>query len=180
MRRIILALVFCLTACVFSAPPNTQIATIDSFPQPDSLVLIQQIKESRAVVAGKIVKIERDEKYEDMCALLCHIRGGSEPNRFYYAKIVIDSAIAKDGSNVWIAWGIPPKDWMPGEGLAALFLIRRHCWEDFALERGARVQAGSYYKCDVMWSIGYREDIMPVSAFGFIRRHINLFGINAE
>jgi hypothetical protein len=180
MHRIILALVFYITACTFNEPPNTKITTIDSFPQPDSLVLIQEIRESRAAVVGKIVKVERDERYEDMCSLVCHLKGGSEPNRFYYAKIVIDSAVAKDGSDVWVAWGIPPKDWMPGKGLTALFLIRQHCWEDFDLERAARGQVGSYYKCDTMWSIGNREDIMPVSAFGFIRRHVNLFGINPE
>jgi len=176
-----------VVACIHNAPPNVEVATLDSFPRLDSIRLIGRMRAASAAISGTIVQTERQEAYEDMCAILCHLRGGSEPNRFYYAKVEIDSMVAKRdatevkrGGNRWIGWGIPPKDWMPGKGLKAVFLIRKHCWEDFDKERVTRTQANSYKPCDTMWSLAAIEDVADTAAFDFIWRNRYVLGTRSE
>jgi len=182
-----LVAVLALTGCVHKAPPNVGIATLDSFPKTDSLGLIQNLRENRIVVVGTIVETERRENYEDMCAIICRMRGGSEPNRFYYSKILADSTISgpdatkvKTGGDRWVAWGVPPEDWMPGVGLRALFLLRKHCWEDLEKMRMTRTQASSYIICDTMWSLARLEDVVDPIWWEFAWRHRSQLGTFAE
>lgn len=187
MRTWWLSAVIILGACLANAPPNVGIATLDSFPKLDSIHLLGRLAQADAILSGTIVKTERDERYEDLCALTCRLRGGSEPPRFYYSKIQIDSLITKRdatevkvGGERWVAWGVRAPDWMPGVGLKALFLVRHHCWADFDKMRVSRTQAGGLWICDIMWSLADLQDVQDTTQFGFAWRHRNQLGTRSE
>ena len=116
------------------------------FPPEDRAPFAEDVQSANAIVAGTLVAVRRDWRYEAPCGLIHSIMGGCDDRRAYVGQVRIDSSLTGASGKVDIVFFVRPDGPGVGRGTKALWLLR--------YRRVLRGDQCSRYGCLDEWWLG--------------------------
>lgn len=115
-------------------------------PPPDRAPFAEDVRSASAIVAGTLVDVRRDWRYEAPCGLIHAIMGACDDRRAYIGQVRVDSSLTGTNGKVDIVFFVRPDGPGVGQGTKALWLLR--------YRRVLRGDQCSRYGCLDEWWMG--------------------------
>ncbi len=119
-------------------------------PPPDRQPFVEDVRSANAIVAGTLVKVHRDWRYEAPCGIIHAIMGRCDDRRAYVGEVHVDSSLTGASGKVSIVFFVGPDGPGVGRGTTALWLLR--------YRRVLRGDQCSRYGCLDEWWLGPDSD----------------------
>ncbi len=116
------------------------------YPPPNRLPVASDVRSANAIVAGTLVAIRRDWRYEAPCGFVHSILGLCDDRRAYVGRVRVDSSLTGASGTVEIVFFVRQDGAGVGPGTTALWLLR--------YRRVTRGDQCSRYGCLDEWWLG--------------------------
>src|SRR5213593_3438509 len=113
------------------------------YPPPDRVPFAEDVRSANTIVAGTLVKVRRDWRYEAPCVFVNAILGRCDERRAYVGRVRVDSSLTGASGTVEIVFFVRSDAVGVGRGTTALWLLRHR--------RVLRGDQCSRYGCQDEW-----------------------------
>jgi hypothetical protein len=120
------------------------------YPPPDRVPFASDVRSASAIVAGTLIDVRRDFRYEAPCGLVHSILGLCDDRRAYVGRVRVDSSLTGASGTVEIVFFVREDGVGVGRGTTALWLLR--------YRRVTRGDQCSRYGCLDEWWLGPEGD----------------------
>lgn len=131
-------------------------------PPADRVPFAGDVRSANAIVAGTLVEVHRDWRYEAPCGLVHTILGLCDDRRAYIGRVRVDSSLTGATGSVEIVFFVREDGTGIGRGTTALWLLRNR--------RIARGDQCSRYGCLDEWWLGPDGDgdVLPAEDWALV------------